>query len=313
MDYRHFGKIFAQTVETDALLGLDAVPRADIAVEASPETIAPPSAAATSNRTGVDTPPARNDANQYQKRDYKPESRPQQGRSSSMYDAVNRYQPTNSKGFFDEKPDFEKEQSKMPRSKKLKVLEAMNEEEVKVCVNCPLSSGRTNTVFGEGDANAEIMFVGEGPGADEDRLGRPFVGRAGQLLEKMINAMGIGRDAVYIANIVKCRPPGNRVPTPDEAATCIHYLERQIEIIGPKAIVALGATSAKLLLNEPKLAITRERGKWRKYRGIDLMPTFHPAYLLRQYTVDNRKRVWSDLQAVMEHVGMEVPQDSKPE
>lgn len=195
----------------------------------------------------------------------------------------------------------------MPRSKKLTILNELNETQVSVCTNCILHETRNQVVFGEGDPNAEIMFVGEGPGADEDRLGRPFVGRGGQLLEKMINAMGIKREDVYIANIVKCRPPGNRVPTPDEASTCIGYLERQIEIIGPKAIVALGATSAKLLLNEPKLAITKERGNWRSYRGVDLMPTFHPAYLLRQYTVENRKRVWSDIQAVMEKVGMPPP------
>lgn len=167
--------------------------------------------------------------------------------------------------------------------------------------------GWQNVVFGEGRPDAEIMFIGEGPGADEDDQGRPFVGRAGQLLEKQITAMGLKREDVYIANIAKTRPPGNRVPTPDEAEHWLPWLEKQIEIIQPTAIVTLGATSAKYLLGNPKLAITRERGNWKSFRGIDLMPTFHPAYLLRQYTVDNRRRVWDDLKKVLEHVGLPVP------
>ncbi len=167
--------------------------------------------------------------------------------------------------------------------------------------------GWQRVVFGEGEPAARLMFIGEAPGADEDRQGRPFVGRAGQLLDKQIVAMGLERAQVYIANIGKVRPPGNRVPTPEEAERWLPWLERQVDIIGPAVIVTLGATSAKYLLNEPKLAITRERGRWRQYRGIDLMPTFHPAFLLRQYTMDNRRRVWEDLKQVMEKLGLDRP------
>ncbi len=164
--------------------------------------------------------------------------------------------------------------------------------------------GWHRVVFGEGDPDAELMFIGEAPGADEDKQGRPFVGRAGQLLDKQIAAMGLEREQVYIANIGKVRPPGNRVPTPDEATHWLPWLERQIDIIAPKVIVTLGATSAKYLLDNAKLAITRERGHWKRYRGFDLMPTFHPAFLLRQYTSDNRRRVWDDLQQVMNKLGL---------
>jgi DNA polymerase len=167
-------------------------------------------------------------------------------------------------------------------------------------------NGWSRVVFGEGDADADIMFIGEGPGADEDRQGRPFVGRAGQLLDRQIAAMGLERQQVYITNIVKTRPPGNRVPTPEEAARCMPYLERQIEIIQPKAIITLGATAAKYLLDDSKIAITRARGQWRQWRDTAVMPTFHPAYLLRQYTPDNRRRVWDDLKKVMQHVGLPV-------
>lgn len=159
--------------------------------------------------------------------------------------------------------------------------------------------GWQNVVFGEGDVDAAIMFIGEAPGADEDARGRPFVGRAGQLLDKQITAMKLERGQVYIANIGKARPPGNRVPTVDEAALWLPWLHRQIGIIAPRVIVSLGATSAKYLLDEPKLAITRQRGQWRNLGGIPLMPTFHPAYLLRAYTRENREAVWSDLKAVL--------------
>lgn len=196
---------------------------------------------------------------------------------------------------------------KLTMEERVAALAQLDAGQVSVCKRCELCKTRNRTVFGEGDAGAKIMFVGEGPGADEDEQGRPFVGRAGQLLDKQIAAMGLEREQVYIANIVKCRPPGNRVPTPDEASVCQPYLDQQIAIIHPRVIVALGATAAKYLLNDPKLAITRERGTWREYRGIKLMPTFHPAYLLRSYTPENRKRVWDDLKKVMAEVGLEVP------
>ena len=184
----------------------------------------------------------------------------------------------------------------------LAVLQAMDQHEVRPCTRCPLHAGRTRTVFGEGDPHADLMIVGEGPGAEEDRTGRPFVGRAGELLTKQIGAMGFTREQVYIANVVKCRPPNNRTPTPAEAATCGDYLRRQIQAIRPKVILTVGGPAAKLLLGTD-LGITRLRGTWHVYADADppipVMPTFHPAYLLRSYTKDNRAKVWSDLQQVM--------------
>lgn len=176
------------------------------------------------------------------------------------------------------------------------------------CKRCPLAATRTNVVFGEGDPHAELMFIGEGPGADEDRLGRPFVGRAGQLLDKMIAAMQFKREEVYIANIVKCRPPGNRTPTPDEAARCIGYLERQIRFVAPKAIVLLGATAATFLLDRHD-GITKLRGSWTEYKGIPVMPTYHPAFLLRQESA--KREAWHDLQMVMAKFGKSPVQPPK--
>lgn len=181
-------------------------------------------------------------------------------------------------------------------------LTAMDENEVRGCPKCRLCQTRTHTVFGEGDVDAKIFFIGEGPGENEDLTGRPFVGRAGQLLDKMIVAMGLQRDQVFIANIVKCRPPNNRVPAPDEVAACTPYLERQLEIIRPRVIVTLGLPSAKYMLGDLKLTMGRIRGTWRSWRGIKLMPTFHPSYVLRQYTHETRKAVWSDLQQVMKEI-----------
>ncbi len=168
------------------------------------------------------------------------------------------------------------------------------------CRRCPLAATRTNVVFGEGDPHARLMFIGEGPGADEDRLGRPFVGRAGQLLDKMIAAMRFKREEVYIANVVKCRPPGNRVPTPEEAIRCIGYLERQINFVRPEVIVLLGATATSFLLKRNE-GITKLRGIWPDYNGIPVMPTFHPAFLLRQESA--KREAWHDLQQVMDKLG----------
>ena len=168
-------------------------------------------------------------------------------------------------------------------------------KEVAECRRCPeLAAGRTNTVPGQGDPNADLMFIGEGPGADEDLQGVAFVGRAGQLLTKMIAAIDMTRDEVFIANIVKCRPPANRRPGPEECANCAPYLARQIEIIRPKVIVALGGTAAQYLLQTHD-GITRLRGRFYPYMGAKLMPTFHPAYVLRSYTPDTRKKVYDDL------------------
>jgi DNA polymerase len=164
------------------------------------------------------------------------------------------------------------------------------------CTRCKLHAGRTNIVFGVGSPRARLMFVGEGPGADEDAQGEPFVGRAGRKLNEMIEAIGLRREETYIANIVKCRPPGNRDPEPEEVATCSPFLFEQIGAVRPLAIVALGSPAARTLLGT-KRGITELRGQWGSFLGIPVMPTFHPAYLLRAYTIENRRRVWEDLRA----------------
>jgi len=167
---------------------------------------------------------------------------------------------------------------------------------VSACQGCQLHLARTHAVFGEGNPHAELMFIGEGPGRDEDLQGRPFVGRAGQLLDRMIAAMGMRREDVYIANVVKCRPPNNRTPEPKEAESCISFLKWQIYLVRPKVIVLLGATAAHYLLNEPR-GIMRLRGNWLDYQGIPVMPTYHPAFLLRQESA--KRDAWHDLQQVM--------------
>jgi uracil-DNA glycosylase family 4 len=194
----------------------------------------------------------------------------------------------------------------LPRDQKILRLSEMDENEVKGCTRCRLCEQRTNTVFGEGDPDAKICFIGEGPGENEDRQGRPFVGRAGDLLNQMIAGMGLKREQVFIMNIVKCRPPGNREPAPDEVATCTPYLERQLEIIRPEVIVTLGRPSAQHML-QTKVSISRIRGQWQSWRGIKLMPTFHPAYILRNYTPETRAAVWSDLKQVLVELGLPVP------
>jgi DNA polymerase len=173
------------------------------------------------------------------------------------------------------------------------------------CRRCGLHEGRTNLVFGDGSPAAELMFIGEGPGADEDAQGLPFVGRAGQLLNDMIAAMGRRRDEVYIANIVKSRPPGNREPAPDEVAACIPFLHQQIQAIRPKVIVCLGRIAVQNLL-DTKTPISRLRGQWQLYYDIKVMPTFHPAYLLR--SPDAKKPAWEDLKLVMAELGWPLPQ-----
>jgi len=167
------------------------------------------------------------------------------------------------------------------------------------CTRCRLSEGRTQIVFGDGNPEAEILFVGEGPGQQEDLRGLPFVGRAGELLTQMIEkGLGIPRSSVYICNIVKCRPPENRTPQTDEVATCSPFLDGQIDAVKPRVIVALGKPATSLLLGR-EVPITRVRGTWHEYRGIPLMPTYHPAFILRQYTADNRRKVWEDLKAAL--------------
>ena len=164
------------------------------------------------------------------------------------------------------------------------------------CQRCPLGGVRTNIVFGEGNSKAEIVFVGEAPGGDEDIQGRPFVGRAGQLLTRIITAMGLTRGDVYICNILKCRPPGNRNPRPEEIAACEPFLIKQLEAINPRVICALGTFAARTLL-KTDVPITVLRGKFHAYHGIQLMPTYHPAYLLRNPGA--KKQVWEDVQKIM--------------
>ncbi len=196
--------------------------------------------------------------------------------------------------------------SKAKRKTRIDALEQLKTDHDAACPHCTTAEGHTQTVFGEGDPDAKIMFVGEAPGAEEDRTGRPFVGRAGKKLEEMIGAMGMQREDVYIANILKARPPDNRTPLIHEVEACAPYLAEQIRIIRPKVIVALGNPSTKFLLNT-QIGITKMRGHWASYDDgdlhIDIMPTFHPSYLLRNYTRESRQQVWSDLQAVLKRLG----------
>lgn len=260
-------RVLRQHVVTDQLLGIDSVP------------LHQPSL----NQVGVQElaePPQDSDPNGVQA-------------SSSR---VSRFQPS---------PSHPNRIGQTRTAQKLPVLQAMDANEVRDCTRCELSHWRTQTVFGEGDPDAGLMFIGEGPGEKEDQQGRPFVGPAGGMLDKQIAAMGLTRQQVYITNVVKCRPPNNRAPLPTETDACWDYLRRQIQIIQPRVIVTLGGPAMKLLLDTKK-GITAMRGTWHKYDGlapqgpsIPVMPTFHPAYLLRAYTPENRKKVWSDLQQVM--------------
>lgn len=183
-------------------------------------------------------------------------------------------------------------------------------EEVASCTKCELAQTRTNTVFSRGNPSAAVCFIGEAPGADEDEQGLPFVGRAGQLLDKMIAAMGLDPEKdVYVCNIIKCRPPANRKPTEQESDTCIPYLHEQLANVSPKVIVAMGNTAVGTLVGT-KLGITKVRGSWKLYRGkIPMMPTYHPSYLLRPSAqqAEAKKQAWEDLQAVMKKLGLEPP------
>jgi len=197
------------------------------------------------------------------------------------------------------------------RSKAADELEKLADE-VRNCRKCKLGSLRTNAVPGEGSPNPRIMFVGEAPGADEDAQGKPFVGRAGKLLDKVIAACGLKRSDVFIGNILKCRPPENRDPRPDEIISCLPYLQQQIEILNPEVIVALGAHAARTLLNTNK-SIGQLRGQFHEYytgigrAPIKLMATYHTAYLLRNYSQENRRRVWEDMKKVLVELGLPIP------
>ncbi len=177
-------------------------------------------------------------------------------------------------------------------------------EEIGDCKRCQLHKERHSIVFAQGDPNARLLFVGEGPGADEDEQGLPFVGRAGQLLNNMISAMGLEREQTYICNVVKCRPPGNRTPEPDEANTCLPFLFRQIDVVRPQVIVALGATAATYLLGQ-RQPLAGLRGRIHAFRGSSLIVTYHPAYLLRDPR--QKKEAWADLQIAMKELGLKAP------
>ena len=190
-----------------------------------------------------------------------------------------------------------------PRSERLRVLV---DDVIGACTRCKLHRGRNKLVFGVGSHEASVVFVGEGPGADEDRAGVPFVGAAGQLLTKMIEAMGLRRDDVYICNLVKCRPPNNRDPEPDEVAACEGFLREQLSIVRPKVIVGLGRHACHTLLRTQS-PISRLRGQWHMYEGVDFMPTYHPSYLLREDrdpTKAKKREAWSDLKLVMQRLGL---------
>jgi uracil-DNA glycosylase len=186
-------------------------------------------------------------------------------------------------------------------------LEAVRRDIGDNCTRCKLHAGRTKLVFADGSPTAKLLFIGEGPGRDEDLQGLPFIGRAGKLLTQMIEAMGLQRGEVYICNVVKCRPPQNRAPEPDEVAACSPFLLRQIDLVNPQVIVCLGSIAAKTILNTT-MGISTFRGEWREFRGRKLMATYHPAYLLRNPAA--KSDVWKDLQKVMAELGLEVKRRS---
>lgn len=207
-------------------------------------------------------------------------------------------------------PSFDSEQRAEGKAKAA-AMEELRQRAL-ICQKCPhLVQSRTQVVFGVGSVDAEVMFVGEAPGADEDRQGEPFVGKAGQLLTRIIQTMGLSRETVYIANILKCRPDtpgqsfGNRKPTTDEMGTCIPYLHEQIDLIRPKVLVALGATAMEGLLGKGG-GIMKLRGQWHEYRDIPLMPTYHPAFLLRNQALGEKRKVWEDMLSVMERLGLPI-------
>jgi DNA polymerase len=200
-------------------------------------------------------------------------------------------------GFY-EALGFERMPVAVTRADSLRILRS----ELGDCTRCRLSRNRKTVVFGEGNARARLMFIGEGPGREEDIQGRPFVGDAGQLLTRLIEKMGFKREDVYIANIVKCRPPSNRDPQEDEIAACLPFLKRQIRVISPEVIITLGRIAAHTLM-EVKTPISRLRGKFDTYEGVPLMPTFHPAYLLRN--PKDKILVWADAQKVLAKLGLE--------
>jgi len=210
-------------------------------------------------------------------------------------------------GYLTREPEFEAAPSSSISSLNYRSLEEL-EQFIGDCDRCKLSTGRKHIVFGEGSPHARLVFVGEAPGMDEDLSGKPFVGQAGKLLTDIINAMDLTRDEVYICNIVKCHPPRNRDPEAGEIETCFPFLKAQISLIQPEVICTLGRISAQSLVNKD-LKITRDRGKWRSFMDIPLMPTYHPAYLLRYPQA--KREVWEDVQEIMQHLGLKDPREAK--
>jgi DNA polymerase len=284
-------RILRQHLQTDALLGASAVPTP---AGHAPTNTAPPKPAASAK---ADIAGSKRPTRQPTKR---PTPQPARGFSLTPPSARDQAPPL---------PPANPAEVKLltglsAADKQAKLDELAHAFEQDPAVQA-LRPANTNLVFGEGDVNAQLMFIGEGPGETEDKLGRPFVGKAGELLDKMITAMGLSREQVYIANVVKYRPPNNRTPTPEEAAVQGAYLTNQVAIVHPKAMVALGGAATKFAL-QTTTGITRLRGNWAQFTHTDpplpIMPTFHPAYLLRSYTPDNRRKVWADLQQVMDRL-----------
>jgi DNA polymerase len=291
-----------QMLEIDQFLGLDAVPINDIEVTVEfDEPVAVAAEAPTPLAAAAAARPA-----------FTPQPQPTAPAPRTLQPTTS-VSPTMPRASAPPRDETPFPPCTLTADQKRAALAALEAEHNAACPHCSPQRDKLKMVFADGNPCADIMFIGEGPGEEEDRQGLPFVGKAGQLLNKQIAAMGLRREDVYIANIVKTRPPNNRVPTPEEAELCMPYLVRQIEIVHPKAIVALGATATKYLFNDLSIAITKERGRWKTYRGIDVMPTFHPAFLLRSYTPENRARVWDDLKKVLERVGLPVPSPRKTE
>jgi uracil-DNA glycosylase len=219
--------------------------------------------------------------------------------------------PVQQRNFFTEEPTIKSRKTfhapeigaVVPAEARAAALQAIRED-IGDCTRCALHKGRHSIVFADGSPTARLMFVGEGPGADEDAQGLPFVGRAGQLLNNMISAMGLKREEVYIANVVKCRPPGNRTPEPEEANTCSPFLFRQIDVVRPQVLVALGATAATYLLGA-RQPLAGLRGRVHAFRGMSLIVTYHPAFLLRDPR--QKKEAWADLQIAMKELGLKAP------
>lgn len=275
--------LVAQHAETSRLLGVDFVP----AYRAGGEAATSPRESATSTEQGASMS------------------------TGTATAAATAAQPTQAAppALFEVKPSRNGPETR--RLSREDAQQAMDELLARYIADAPhkhFVTAHTNIVFGDGDPCADLMFVGEAPGEEEDRQGKPFVGRSGQLLDKMIVAMGLGRDRVYIANVLKTRPPNNATPTTEEARLCSPYLFEQIKIVSPRALVTLGLPATRLLLGTAE-PMGKLRGRWHEFidpagRAVPVMPTYHPAYLLRNYTPEERGKVWSDLKQVMDRLGL---------